>query len=185
MASLTGNTITNASGRSILNASATNPNTVLQIQFYSYTPVWELQPGVVVVYDMPGQLGDGTFNITPSSTTSRLLFSWTFACGHEDTWRSNFITTYYKIGSGGSWVNFAGGGGSCNWISGNNTGARTAGRQFLLSLNTTSQVFFKLQIYGHDGESGYIHLNKNKNTNSQSNDNDNNMSSTIMVMELA
>lgn len=184
MASLTATGVTNSSGRLILNGGVTNPNSVLQVQFYSYTSVWEVQPGSVVTYDMPGQLGDGTFSITPSSTTSRLLFSWTMACGHEDTWRSNFVTTYYKIGSG-SWTNFYGGGGSDNYIQGNNTGARTCGNQFLLSLSTTSTVYFKLQIYGHDGESGYIHLNKNKNTNSQSNDNDNNMSSTIMVMELA
>lgn len=184
MASLTSSGVTNSSDRLILNAGAANPATVLNVQFINYTAVWEQLPGGVTTYDMPGNLGDGTLNITPISTSSRLLFSWTAAIGHEDTWRSNFITTFYKIGSG-SWTQFYGGGGSCNYISGNNAGARTCGNQFLLSLNTTSTVYFKMQIFGHSGESGYIHLNKNKNTNSTSNDNDNSMSTTMMVMELS
>ena len=184
MASLTSSGVTNSSGRLILNAGAANPATVLNVQFINYTAVWEQLPGSVVTYDMPGNLGDGTLNITPISTSSRLLFSWTAAIGHEETWRSNFITTFYKIGAG-SWTQFFGGGGSCNYVESYSTGARTCGNQFLLSLNTTSNVAFKMQIFGHSGESGYIHLNKNKNIGSTANDNDNSMSTTMMVMELA
>jgi hypothetical protein len=184
MASLTASGVTNSSGRLILNGAASNPATVLNVQFINYTAVWEQLPGSVTTYDGPGVLGDGSLSITPISTSSRLLFSWTAAIGHEDTWRQNYITTFYKIGSG-AWTQFYGGGGACNYISSNNAGARTCGNQFLLSLSTTSTVYFKIQIFGHGGESGYIHLNKNKNTNSTSNDNDNGMSTTMMVMELA
>jgi hypothetical protein len=185
MASLTASGVTNSSGRLILNGAVTNPCSVLQVVAGDYSSVFQQQPGAIVTYDMPGILGDGSFNITPSSTTSKILFQWTAQIGHEDTWRSNHITTYYKIGAGGSWTQFFGGGGSMTYISGNNTGCRTCGNQFLLSLNTTSTVYFKLQIYGHEGESGYIHLNQNNNTNTTSDSNANGVTSTIMAMELA
>jgi hypothetical protein len=184
MASLTASGVTNSSGRLILNGAATNPCSVLQVVGDSYSSVWQVQPGTVVTYDMPGVLGDGTFSITPSSTASKILFNWTAQIGHEDTWRSNFITTFYKIGSG-SWTQFYGGGGSMTYIQSNNTGCRTCGNQYLLSLSTTSTVYFKLQICGHSGESGYVHLNQNNNTNTTSDSNANGVTCSLVAMELA
>ena len=118
------------------------------------------------LYDLPGDLGDGTAGITPYFSNSRLLFTAVLQLANETTWRSNFFRTYYKIGSG-SWVQFNGGFSSVMWSNRNGV-ARTIKSTFYLgSLNTTSTVYFKISQIGHQS-GGYLHLNQNSTSNNGS-----------------
>ena len=134
------------------------------------------------LYDMPGNLGDGTASISPHFANSRILFTSTLQCGCETTWRANFFRTYYKIGSG-SWTQFEGTSSSMMWC--NNQGvARTVKNTYLLSsLNTTSTVYFKIMHIGHQS-GGYLHLNLNSTSGSGSG-NQGSVASCIFLQEVA
>lgn len=134
------------------------------------------------LYDMPGNLGDGSASITPYFSSSRILFTSVLQCGGETTWRANFFRTYYKIGSG-SWTQFAGGSSSIIWC--NTQGvARTLKSTYLLgTLNTTSTVYFKIQHIGHQS-GGYLHLNLNS-TSGSSSGNQGSVASSIFLQEVS
>ena len=118
------------------------------------------------LFDLPGDLGDGSASITPYFSNSRLLFTAVLQIGNETTWRANYFRTYYKIGSG-SWVQFNGGFSSVLWSNRNGV-ARTLKSSFYLgSLNTTSTVYFKISHIGHQS-GGYLHLNLNSTSGSGS-----------------
>jgi len=134
------------------------------------------------LYDMPGNLGDGTASITPYFSNSRILFTSVLHPGCETTWRANFFRTYYKIGSG-SWTQFAGGFGSTLYCNTNGV-ARTLKSTYMLgTLNTTSAVYFKIQHIGHQS-GGYLHLNLNS-TSGSGGGNQGSVASTIFLQEVA
>ena len=55
--------------------------------------------------DMPAPL-DGTMNFTPIQSTPNLLVHMHFLTAQANTWSSEIIKAYYKVGSGGSWVQY-------------------------------------------------------------------------------
>ena len=134
------------------------------------------------LYDLPGNLGDGTAGITPYFSNSRILFTAVLQIGCETTWRANFFRTYYKIGSG-SWTQFNGGFGSTLYC--NRQGvARTTKSTFMLgTLNTTSTVYFKISQIGHQS-GGNLHLNLNSTSNSGSG-NQGSVLSSIYLQEVS
>ena len=134
------------------------------------------------LYDMPGNLGDGTASISPHFANSKILFTSLIQCGCETTWRGNYFRTYYKIGSG-SWTQFEGTSASIMWCNTNGV-ARTIKSSYLLpSLSTTSTVYFKISHIGHQS-GGYLHLNENSTTGSNSG-NEGSVASCIFLQEVA
>ena len=134
-------------------------------------------------YDMPGDLGNGNAQITPTFSDSRLLFTAVIHCGHNETWRQNYFRTYYKIGSG-SWNQFNGSFGCNIYNEGTHGLSQTVTVSYLLSsLSTTSTVSFKITQTGH-ANGGALHLNKNKFTDSSSADNDVGVRSQIILQEI-
>ena len=166
-------------------SAGTTHNAFLQVVQYQYTSVYE-QLGPSSEYDMPGLLGDGSMVIVPFLSNSRIMVRYIMHGGQEDTWRGNLYRLYYKI-AGSNWIQVIGGGASSlAFISGNNGGSSPCYCNFLMpSLNTTSPINFKLTHDGHDGSSGYLHLNQNNNTNSQAANNTVQVASTFTLIEVA
>ncbi len=178
MTIMTGTNIQNNSGRTVLNQTGN----VLQVAQVNVTGLFTNSNTRNTEYDMPSSLGDGSFTITPTYASSRLLFMSTVHMGDSLTWRSTSYRTYYKIGSG-SWVNFSGGFGGILWA---NTNGCCIGvwNQFLLpSLSTTSPVYFKLTFVEHN-DGGELRLNDNNNSGSLGS-NLGNVNSNITVWEMA
>jgi hypothetical protein len=135
-------------------------------------------------YDMPGVLGDGTPNITLTSSSNQILIKTVMHCGQEDTWRGNFFRIYYSI-AGGSWTLLTGGGFSSIVYTGGHNGMMGSVGTTLLttSWNTASNIRFKVTQIGH-ANGGYLHLNQNNTTNSQDNNNTISAASSIMLQEI-
>jgi hypothetical protein len=134
-------------------------------------------------YDLPSPLGDGTAQITPAFSSSRILFTGIMHCGNEQTWRQNFFTTYYKIGAG-AWTQFNGSFAGLTYNAGTDGTMYTAKCEFLLSsLSTTSTVSFKVTQTGH-ANGGNLHLNQNNTTSSTAASNTINCYSSITLKEI-
>jgi hypothetical protein len=163
--------------------SSMTSGAILQVVQVSYNTVYEntLQASE---YDMPSILGDGTCNITPLSTTSRIRVATVMQCGQEDTWRINFFKVYYSV-AGGSWTQLASAGSaSSNYIASHSGGCTPAVGDFVTTFGTTSNIRFKVTTIGHTN-GGYLHLNQNNITNTTSGTNTVSVGSTITVTEIA
>jgi hypothetical protein len=175
---LTATGLTDGNGRPLLNGSGTP----LQFLQSTYTSVWE-NSSSGSEYDLVGVLGDGTFSITPTSSSSTLLFQFVLSQGQEDTWRHQSYKFYYKIGSGGSWVNFYGTTGYV-WISGSNGHLATHRAQTLISPATTTTVYFKVTANNHvNGNT--LHLNQNNTSDTGANNNSCQTTSSMNVWEFS
>lgn len=161
MTIMTGNAVQTDAGRTILNSTGN----VIQCVQVDSTSIWVNSNTRNTEYDMVSPFGDGSLSITPTYSGNRLLFMSTMHMGNGQTWRSTAFRTYYRIGSGGSWVNFSGGFGGITWS--NTSGTCIAvWNQFLLpTLNTTSTVYFKLTFVEH-ADGGDLRLNDNNNSGS-------------------
>ena len=162
--------------------SAMTSGAVLQVVQASYSTVYENTSASE--YDLPSVLGDGTCNITPFSTTSRLHIRTVMQCGQEDTWRVNLFRVYYSV-AGGAWTQLSSAGSaSQNYISGVSGGCTPAVGDFITTFGTTSNIRFKVTHIGH-GSGGYLHLNQNNITNTTSGTNTVSVGSSITVTEIA
>ncbi len=133
-------------------------------------------------YDLPGVLANGTPNITPLTTSSKIMLMANIHCGQEDTWRANFFKVYYSINNGAwqHWTGFA----SIGYIQGHSGGMQSVSCNIMGSFNTTSNIRFKITTIGHNN-GGYLHLNQNNYTNDAGNNNNVASHSSITVMEIA
>jgi hypothetical protein len=154
---------------------------VLNIANWSYSSVYFQDQGTGNV-DLPSPLGDGTANLTPSSTSSKIYCVAQINCGQVDTWRANYFRVYYSIG-GGSWTQF-GGFASLVYISGTSGGMQSVIFSQTLSPNTTSNVRIKIMQEGHPN-GGSLLLNQNNIGNSTAQNNTINAASTITLMEIS
>jgi hypothetical protein len=162
--------------------SAMTSGAVLQVVQVSYSTVYENTSSSE--YDLPSVLGDGTCNITPHSTTSRLHIRTVMQCGQEDTWRANFFRVYYSI-AGGSWTQLtSAGSSSLNYIPSVSGACTPAVGDLVTTFATTSNIRFKVTHIGH-AAGGYLHLNQNNTTNTTSGTNTVSVGSTITVTEIA
>jgi hypothetical protein len=175
---LTATGVTDGNGRPLLNGSGTP----LQFIQSAYTSVYE-NSSSQSEYDLPGALGDGSFGITPTSSSSTLLFQFVLAQGQEDTWRHQSYRFYYKIGSGGSWVNFYGTTGYV-WIVSNSGSLNSHRAQTLINPATTTTVYFKVTANNH-GNGNTLHLNQNNSNASTANNNEGQVSSSVNVWEFS
>jgi len=155
---------------------------VVQIQQYTYTPVYE-NTTQNSEYDMPGVLGDGTATIIPIHSNSRILFTSVMQCGSETTWRQNYFKTFYKIGAG-AWTQFNGSSASVLYTDTNGLLYSNKNEFLLTSLSTTSSVAFKITQIGHAG-GGFLHLNQNNVTNSAAANNSVGVHSSITLKEIS
>lgn len=153
---------------------------VLQVANWSYSSVYIQSQGSEV--DLPSPLGDGSANLTPSSTSSRIYIVAQLNCGQVDTWRANYFRAYFSIG-GGAWNHF-GGCSSLVFISGTSGGMQSVIFSQTISPNTTSNVRIKFTQIGHPG-GGDLYLNQNNIANSTAANNTINAASTITLMEIA
>lgn len=108
--------------------------------------------------DMPGNLGDGSANITPISTNSKIIVEWSTAVGQIATWRYVHFYLLRSIG-GGAWTYLKGFWNGA-YIEGTSGLNQQAGRCFIDSPSTTSNVRYKLQFRGNQS-GGDLHLNRN------------------------
>ena len=175
---LTANGITSGTGTTMLNSSGTP----LQFLQSTYSTVTEVT-GNQTEYDMPGVLGNGTFSITPTNSSTKFLFQFVLSQGQEDTWRHQAYRFYYKVGAGGSWININGTTGY-SWISGSSGHLTTHRNQVLFNHNTTSTVYFKVTGNNH-GNGDTLHLNQNNTTNDTGNNNNCQTSSSLSVWEFS
>jgi hypothetical protein len=152
---------------------------VLNIANWGYTPVYVQTQGSN--QDLPSPLGDGTANLTPSSTSSRIYCIAQINCGQIDTWRANYFRVYYSIGGGG-WVQF-GGFASLTYIAGTSGGMQSVIFSQTLSPSTTSNVRIKIMQEGHPN-GGDLFLNQNNITNSAAQNNTVSAASTLTLMEI-
>jgi hypothetical protein len=163
--------------------SSMTSGAILQVVQISYSTVYE-NTASGSEYDLPSPLGDGTCNITPLSTTSRLHIRTVMQCGQEDTWRANFFRVYYSS-AGGAWTQLnSAGSSSLNYIASMNGACTPAVGDLVTTFATTSNIRFKVTQIGH-ASGGYLHLNQNNTTNSQSGTNTVSVGSTITVTEIA
>jgi len=156
--------------------------TPLQFLQSVYTSVFE-NASSGSEYDMPGVLGDGTFSITPTNTSTQLLFQFVLSQGQEDTWRHQSYRFYYKVGSGGSWTNIYGTTGY-SWMQGTSGHLTTHMNQVYFSPATTSTVYFKVTANNHTS-GNTLHLNQNNTTNDTGNNNTCQTSSSVSVWEFS
>ena len=133
----------------------------LQILQWNYSTVYE-NTTQNSEYDLPSPLGDGTANITLSSSSNKILFRAGMQCGQEDTWRQNYFRVYYSIG-GGSWTALTGFAGLV-YITSCNGGLGTFSYEYLWAPSTTTNIRFKIAQTGH-ANGGYLHLNQNNISN--------------------
>ena len=176
-------TIKNTSGKTYLTSLGVQCGSILQVQQYSYTSVYENTTSNTE-QNLPGVLGNGTASITLTNYSSRILFTAVIQNGQEADWRANFYRVYYGFGSGGAGSQFAGGFGGHSFISGINGGMTTNITEFLLPpLNILGTVYFKITRHGHNN-GGYIHLNQNNTTNTSAANNTISCSSHIILKEM-
>lgn len=176
--SLTANGLIDNSGRTLLNSSGTPLQFIQSI----YTAVYE-NTSSQSEYDLPGVLGDGSFGITPTNSSTKLLFQFEISQGQEDTWRMQAYRFYYKIGSGGSWNNINGTT-AYSWMQSTNGHLTTHRNQVQFFHGTTSTVYFKVTANQH-GNGNTLHLNQNSSSNTQSNNNQANTSTSMNVWEFS
>ena len=156
---------------------------IVQNEQYEYSSVYEdLNSNNLI--NMPGDLGNGNATITPYFGDSKILFTAMIHCGHQTTWRTNFIKTFYRI-AGGSWTQFYGGFGS-NLYSGTNSMSQTIKCSYLLdpSYSAGNAIGFKIQHIGH-ANGGHLHLNQINLSNTTSNSNVISAHSKIYLQEVA
>src|SRR6056300_291629 len=53
---------------------------------------------------LPGQLGDGSVNLTPTSSSNFIEISYTMHCGQHVTWNAFFFRTYYSVDGGSTYA---------------------------------------------------------------------------------
>lgn len=131
--------------------------------------------------DMPGNLGNGAANLTPLSTSSKILVEGQVHVGHEQTWRAVNFKMFRSIGGGG-WVEifgFCGG----DFNNGSNILGSTYNTAYVDSPGTTSNVRYKMQYRGHS-QGGDLHLNQSNFSNSTNNNNEGGCVSYIMLTEI-
>jgi hypothetical protein len=163
-----------------ITASQLPAGSILQVLQWGYNSVYE-NTSQNVEYDLPSPLGDGTINITPSQTSSRIRVQAQINAGQEDTWRANYFKSYFSI-AGGSWNQFSGTS-SIGYIENTSGGMQSVVLDYVLSLSTTSNVRIKITQIGHLN-GGYLHLNQNNTTNTTAANNTINAYTTVTLTEI-
>jgi hypothetical protein len=175
--------IKTTAGKTLISSTNVTCGSILQVQQYSYTSVYEDTAQNTEV-NLPGVLGDGTASITPTNFYSRILFTAVIQNGQEATWRTNFYRSYYGFSSGGASTQFYGGFGGSASIAATDGGMITNITEFLLPpLYTKNTIYFKLTRTGH-AQGGYLHLNQNNTTSSTAANNTIGCSSHIILKEI-
>ena len=114
--------------------------------------------------DMPAPL-DGTMNFTPLQSAPHLLVHMQFnTTAQANTWSSEIIKAYYKVGTGGSWVQY-GMSGMTRYVEGHWTSSQhnalfqTMGRASSgISMGSETVIYFKFTSE-NDNNGGYFRPN--------------------------
>ena len=197
--------VTNVAGDYFIDAA--QPGSIIQVQAYDYSSVYNNTNIANKECAMPGVLGDGSAKIEVEAG-NRILVECCMHCGQQSTWRYNFFKVYWNGGKNDApageyvtsklnnndsygvenyirtqnsllWAGGAGGG----YIEGQNAGNSTADWTILTPpVDNTGTVNFMMSVVGHDS-GNYIHLNNNSSTGSTS-ANQNNVSSSIILKEV-
>ena len=197
--------VTNVAGDYFIDAA--QPGSIIQVQGYDYSSVWNNTNIANKECKMPGVLGDGSAKIEVEAG-NRILVECNIQVGQQSTWRCNFFRMYWNGGKNdapaGEYVtsnldnNTAysvqsqerpqnsllwGGGAGHGYIESQNGGSSTANWTILTPpCDNAGTVNFMLTVTGHDN-GNYMHLNNNSSTGSTGS-NQNNVTSSIILKEV-
>ena len=94
---LNGVEVANESGGTVTLGSGVLSDKILQIDYGMHSSTYydsgqgTAFPGTT----LPGQLGDGSVNLTPTSSSNFIEISYTMQCGQNHSWSGFFFRIYY------------------------------------------------------------------------------------------
>ena len=99
-------TVMTESGGTVTLGSSVLADKILQIDYgmHSSTYYDSGQGSAFPGTTLPGQLGDGSVNLTPTSSSNFIEISYTMHCGQHNTWNAFFFRTYYSVDGGSTYA---------------------------------------------------------------------------------
>tara|TARA_R100000406_G_scaffold83801_1_gene66504 strand:+ start:1216 stop:1737 length:522 start_codon:yes stop_codon:yes gene_type:complete len=148
--------------------------------FENYTSRWLYSSPSGAWRTGPGNLGNGTINLTSTDSASRHLVTVHMNFGHIDTWTQPAFLVQYRIGSG-SWSNI-GGAGQILWLSGRHGAHGVASLQHLWWPNSTSNVAYRIKFTSQNS-GDYIRLNYGNLSGGYDNGSEQSPTSSVLIQE--
>ena len=87
--------VTNVAGDYFIDAA--QPGSIIQVQGYDYSNIWNNTDIANKECMMPGALGDGSAKIVVEAG-NRILVECNIQVGQQSTWRANFFRMYWNGG---------------------------------------------------------------------------------------
>ena len=148
--------------------------------FENYTSRWIYSNSSGAWRVGPGNLGNGTIQLTSTDTASRHLVTAHMQFGQIDTWSQMAFLVQYKIGSG-SWTNI-GGAGQILYLNGRHGAHGVASLQHVWHPNSTSTVSYRV-LFTSQNSGNYVRLNYGNLSGGGDNNSDQAPSSSVLIQE--
>lgn len=189
---LNGVEVANESGGTVTLGSSVLADKILQIDYgmHSSTYYDSSQAATFPGTTLPGQLGDGSVNLTPTSSSNFIEISYTMHCGQTNAWSAFFFRTYYSVDGGSTYAYVTDtGGAAIGYHSGWNGSPFIASacviKPVTFFTSTNQNIKFRMNSCKEGNAATGLKLNQNSNGNdASSSTNFSGACSSLIVKEL-